>query len=47
MKKVSVIMPLYNAEKYMTEAIEGILNQTYGDFELLCIDDHSTDNTDR
>ncbi len=45
MKKVSVIMPLYNAEKYMTEAIEGILNQTYGDFELLCIDDHSTDNT--
>ena len=45
MKKVSVIMPLYNAEKYMTEAIEGILNQTYEDFELLCIDDHSTDNT--
>lgn len=45
MVKVSVIMPLYNAEKYMSEAIEGILHQTYKDFELLCIDDCSTDHT--
>lgn len=45
MRKVSVIMPLYNAEKYMSEAIEGILQQTCKDFELICIDDCSTDRT--
>ena len=43
--KVSVIIPVYNAEKYLSEAIESILNQTYTDFELLLIDDMSTDNS--
>lgn len=42
---ISVIMPIYNGELYLREAIESILNQTYSDFELICIDDGSTDNT--
>ena len=45
MSKVSVIMPVYNAEKYLSEAIESVLNQTYTYFELLLIDDMSTDNS--
>lgn len=43
--KISVVMPVYNAERYLTEAIESILNQTESDFELLIIDDGSTDHT--
>ena len=42
---VSVITPAYNAEKYIAESIESILNQTFGDFELIIIDDCSTDKT--
>ena len=38
-------MPVYNAEKYLNEAIESILKQTYTDFELLLINDQSTDNS--
>lgn len=38
-------MPVYNCEQYVTEAIESILNQTLTDFELIIVDDHSTDNT--
>lgn len=45
MPSVSVIMPIYNAEKYLREAIESVLNQTYTDFELLLINDMSTDNS--
>lgn len=45
MPKISVVMPTYNAEKYLREAIDSILNQTYGDFEFLIIDDNSTDAT--
>lgn len=43
--KVTVLMPAYNAEKYIAEAIDSILNQTFTDFEYLIIDDGSTDNT--
>ena len=42
---VSVLMPVYNVEKYIGEAIESILNQTFNDFEFIIIDDASTDNT--
>jgi glycosyltransferase involved in cell wall biosynthesis len=42
---VSVIMPNYNNEKYLAEAIESILNQTYRNFEFVIIDDCSTDNS--
>ncbi len=42
---VSVIMPVYNAEKYLKEAIDSILQQTFTDFELLIFNDGSTDNS--
>jgi glycosyltransferase involved in cell wall biosynthesis len=42
---VSVLMPAYNAEKYVAEAIESVLSQTYKNFEFIIVDDCSTDNT--
>lgn len=47
MSKVSVIMPAYNSEKYIAEAIDSILNQTYTDFEFIIINDGSNDRTER
>jgi len=44
-RKVSIIMPCFNTEKYLAEAIESILNQTFHDFELIIVDDGSTDNS--
>ena len=38
-------MPNYNCEKYISEAIESILNQTFSDFEFIIIDDGSTDKS--
>ncbi len=45
--KVSVIMPVYNAEKYLREAIDSILSQDFTDFEFLIINDGSTDNSEK
>lgn len=42
---VSVIMPAYNAEKYIAEAIESVMNQTYNHYELIIINDNSSDQT--
>lgn len=44
MPKVSIIVPVYKVEKYLPKCVESILNQTYGDFELLLVDDGSPDN---
>lgn len=43
--KVSVIMATYNSEKFLAEAIESILNQTFKDFEFIILDDCSSDNS--
>lgn len=45
MCKISVIMPVYNGEKYLKEAIDSVLSQTFKDFELIIINDCSTDTT--
>ena len=42
---ISVAMPVYNGEKYLAEAIDSILAQTYSDFELVIVDDGSTDGS--
>ena len=44
-KLVSVVIPCYNAEKYLVESIDSIINQSYTNLEIICIDDCSTDNT--
>lgn len=43
--KVTIIVPVYNVENYLPRCIESILNQTYGNLEILIIDDGSTDNS--
>lgn len=43
--KVSVIMPVYNSEKYLQQALESISAQTLKEFELICVDDGSTDSS--
>lgn len=43
--KVSIIIPVYNAEKYISNILESLINQTLKEFEIICVNDGSTDNT--
>lgn len=43
---ISVIIPVFNCEKYVSEAVESVLLQTYQDFEVIVVNDGSTDNTE-
>ena len=42
---VSIVVPIYNGEAYLEKCIKSIINQTYDNFELILVDDGSTDNT--
>ena len=42
---ISVIIPVYNVENYLRQCLDSILNQTYTDFEVICVNDGSTDNS--
>lgn len=43
--KLSVIVPVYNVEPYLSEALDSVINQTYKDMEIICVNDGSTDNS--
>src|SRR5690348_4391733 len=43
--KVSVLLPVFNAERYLRAAVDSVLSQTFDDFELLAFDDGSTDQS--
>ena len=45
MSKISIIMPVYNSEKYLRKCLDSIVNQTFKDFELICVNDGSIDNS--
>ena len=47
MKTVSIVIPVYNVEKYLTRCLNSIINQTLDDIEILAVDDGSTDNSGR
>ena len=43
--KVSIIMPAFNAERYIEESISSVINQTFNKWELIIVNDNSTDGT--
>ena len=43
--KISIIIPVYNVEKYLHECLDSIINQTFKDLEIICVDDGSTDKS--
>jgi glycosyltransferase involved in cell wall biosynthesis len=45
MPKVSVVVPVYNGERFLQEALDSVLAQTYQDYEVICVDDGSTDGS--
>ena len=42
---ISIVMPVYNAQRYLPDCLDSILAQTFTDYELICIDDGSTDQS--
>ena len=45
MFKISIIIPIYNLEQFLSKALESCINQTYKNIEIICINDGSTDNS--
>lgn len=45
MPQVSIIVPVYNVEKYLGQCLDSLVNQTFGDIEIICMDDGSTDQS--
>ena len=45
MPKISVIIPVYNVEKYLSQCLDSVISQTLTDIEIICINDGSTDNS--
>ena len=43
--KISVIVPVYNTEKYLESSLRSIMDQTYTNLEIICVNDGSTDNS--
>ena len=42
---ISILLPVYNAQSFLRLTIESLLNQTFKDFEMICVDDGSTDSS--
>ena len=42
MPKISIVMPVYNAEPFLDDAILSVMEQSFGDWELICVNDGST-----
>lgn len=45
MSRVSIIIPVYNVERYLSRCLDSVLKQTMRDFEIICVNDGSTDNS--
>ena len=45
MKKVSIIIPVYNAENYLKKCIDSVINQSYKNYEIILVNDGSKDNS--
>jgi glycosyltransferase involved in cell wall biosynthesis len=43
--KVSIVIPVYNVENYLKECLNSLINQTFKDIEIICVNDGSTDNS--
>ena len=45
MPKVSIIIPIYNTKKYLKQCLDSVINQTFKDIEIICVDDCGDDNS--
>ena len=46
MVKFSVVIPIFNSEEYLKECLDSVINQTFKDFEIICVNDGSTDDSE-